>query len=142
ISFNEVDKSHRFLGLRKLDLKADPQDLPVLRNRIAGNYMLRLGIPGIGFCASSARLNINGQYYGVYQSVEHVDGDYLARNFPNPNGNLYKFGYIRQNNLTHPDRSDIDMWHASTDPSVLQAFSNLDQIVTAWASEAVLPQGD
>ena len=44
-------------------------------------------------CANSARVTINGQYYGLYVNEEHVGNAYIKRVFPEaPNGDLFEGG--------------------------------------------------
>jgi hypothetical protein len=43
-------------------------------------------------CVNHARLDVNGEYYGMYANVERVDREYPERHFDDPDGNLWKEG--------------------------------------------------
>ena len=77
IAFNKVDEDGRFAGLRKLTLDAPPYDASVMRERLALSYFNDAGIAAS--CANHARLTINGDYYGLYTNIEHVDREFLER---------------------------------------------------------------
>ena len=40
--------------------------------------------------ASHVKVYINGQYYGLYISVEHIDENFLNRHYADDSGNLWK----------------------------------------------------
>jgi len=93
------NENRRFLGLRRLNIRAAPTDYSFM-NEVAGYEIYRiLGYP----CPriSWARLNItetdeNGniinptEYKGLFLLTEDLDKTFLRCNFKNPEGNLYK----------------------------------------------------
>jgi hypothetical protein len=146
ISFNEIDRSGRFLGLRKITLDAAPLiDRTLLRDRLALAYFRDLGVPAP--CANNARVVINGQYYGLYANIERVDKEFLERNFGkrDADGNLYKGGWDLKTNESREDpegrRRQKDLLGVRDLPSLV-ALADLEQAVLMWAGEAVLPQSD
>ncbi len=140
ISFNEVNPSGRFHGLRRIDL--DHGGCKLLEERLALSFMRDLGLPAA--CANHARLVVNGRYYGLFLSIEHVNKDFLRRNFgPAANdGNLYKSGYRLRTNEEENDTSDLLAYQAAEDAAALAALADLEEAVTEWAAEAVLPARD
>src|SRR5512138_2862483 len=96
ISFDQIDPAGRYHGLRRIDL--DHGGCRVLEERLALSVMRDLGLPAA--CANHARLVVNGAYYGLFLSIEHVNKDFLRRNFGSAadDGNLYKSGWQLKNN--------------------------------------------
>ena len=75
-----------------------PRRLPVLHERLAMAYLRDLGVPAP--CVNNARLVVNGRYYGLFVNLEHVNKDFLERNFGEAadDGNLYKRGLLLRTN--------------------------------------------
>jgi hypothetical protein len=141
ISFNEADRKGRFHGLRKIVLHAQPSENTLLRERLATSYLRHLGLPAA--CGNNARLNVNGSYYGVYLNRERMDDEYLERVFPGEDGaDLWKSGIELENHpapLT-PERHDALM--DVPDLAALEGLAELEQAVSVWAAEAMLPDND
>jgi hypothetical protein len=132
ISFTEVDPAARFHGLRELFLDAPPSDASFLKSRLALAYLRELGLPAS--CANSARLNVNGAYYGLYTSIERVDEELLRRVFPDgeAGGALYLRG----------QGAGLAQWSTTTDYAGMSALADLPEVAAEWAAEAVIPQVD
>jgi len=152
ISFTQINKEQRFRGVRKLLLDAPGWDSTFFHDRLGFSYMRDLGIPAS--CANSARLLINGEFYGLYTSIERVDKEFLTRWFgPELNdGNLYKYFY-KANNEDDGDTSDLEetfLFDGDTGEFTgksqtiedLLATVDLDEAVLEWAGEAIMPDGD
>jgi len=100
------NENRRFLGLRRLNLRAAPVDFSLM-NEVTGYEIYEiLGYP----CprVSWGKLYItetdnNGniikpkEYKGLYLITEDIDKTFLNYNFKNPNGNLYKTSDIPAN---------------------------------------------
>ncbi len=142
ISFNELDPEGRFHGLRKIALDAPPYDPSFLKNRLALAYLRDLGLPAS--CANNARLNVNGAYYGLYTSIEHMDKEFLQRQFPGAEaeGNLYKYGWELKTNETVGDVTRRDLWWNTYDFAGMDALADLDEVAAEWAAEAMIPHAD
>ncbi len=140
ISFNEISSGGRFLGLRKIVLDAPWYDPTFLHERLAFYFLERHGVPYS--CANSARLNINGQYYGLYTNIERLDREYLERNFDLPNGNLYAEGSDLVTNENTADTSRNDAYWAANDLDALENLVDLDHAVSVWAGLAMAPDPD
>jgi hypothetical protein len=140
ISFNEHDKDGRFLGLRKIVLDGPPNDPSLLRDRVAYSLLRDLGYPAP--CANHARLEVNGVFYGVYTNIEKPDREFLERNFDDPSGNLYKEGTELKTNEAEGDTRRMQELWAAADVASLERLMDLDQAVSEWAAEGVLPNAD
>ncbi len=140
VSFNEDDVHARFRGLRKLSLDAPWYDHTHLHERLAFQIFAARGLPHS--CANHAKLFINDSYYGLYSNIEHLDKEYLERNFEESDGNLY----LAANELkTNEDIGDMrragDLKNATTIAQVA-ALVDLDETVAEWAVEAMIPAAD
>ncbi len=93
------NENRRFLGLRRLNLRAAPVDFSLM-NEIAGYEIYKiLGYPcprvswGKLFITEtdeSGNIIKPKEYKGVYLLTEDIDKSFLNYNFKNPEGNLYK----------------------------------------------------
>lgn len=140
ISFNQLDPARRFHGLRRLDL--DHGGCRMLHERLAMAYLRDLGVPAP--CVNNARLVVNGRYYGLFVNLEHVNKDFLERNFgeEGDGGNLYKRGELLRTNEQLADYSGLEAYRAAPDVATLAALADLDESILEWAGEAVLPVHD
>ena len=140
ISFNELDSSGRFHGVRKIVLDAPWYDRTLLHERMAFPLFESLGLPYS--CVNNAQLMLNGAYYGLYANVERIDHEYLERNFQEYEGNLYQGGAELKTNETLNDTSNRDALVAATTVQEIAALVDLDEAVAEWAAEAMLPAMD
>jgi hypothetical protein len=142
ISFNETNPDGRFHGLRKIVLDAPWYDPSLLAERLGFSFMRRSG--NYWSCANTARLMLNGEYYGAYTNVERLDKEYLQRHFPKAesDGNLYEAGKELKTNETVNDTSRRDALMGTSDVAVIAALADLDEAVKEWASLAMLPDPD
>jgi spore coat protein CotH len=141
IDFNEVDKAGRFLGLRHLALDAATANRHMLRDRLALSIMRDMDIDAP--CANNARLNINGEYYGIYTSIEKIDKTFLERVFDDPEGDLWKRAEwtLKTNENTSNDDRLEDLLDADS-PAELEEYLDLEQALRVFAAEAILPDSD
>ncbi|HET9449756.1 MAG TPA: CotH kinase family protein [Aggregicoccus sp.] len=140
IAFNKVDRAGRFRGLRRLNL--DHGGCYHLEERLALSYLRDVGLPTA--CANHARLMVNGAYYGLFSNIEHINQDFLKRQFPGAenDGDLWKSGHVlKTNEETTPENEIETFWRVRTLPEI-DAYVDLDEAVLEWAAEAVLPACD
>lgn len=141
VTFDTHDQAGRFMGLRHLVFDAARENRTFLRDRLALHILRDVGVPAP--CANNARVVLNGEYYGLFTSLEKVDVEFLARVFEAPHGNLYKrAGWARKTNTGDDDESDIAGLLAADDIAELDAAMNLEEAVLEWATEAILPHSD
>ncbi len=88
VDFNEFVKGKRFDGLRKLNLHIGYGDASLHRDVLAYQLLRDMGVHAPR--TSWAKVYFNDKYLGLYQIVEQVDKEFLARNFANNKGNLFK----------------------------------------------------
>jgi hypothetical protein len=141
LAFNEIDPEGRFYGMRKVDLDMPRLDLSFLRQRLALRALRAMGIPAQ--CANSARLVINGEYYGLYTNLERQDKEFLQRQFGDDDeGDLWKGGFQLETNEDMEDRDRLQAFWTATTVDELVTLADIEASVREWAAEAVVPQGD
>ncbi len=88
IDTNEYVSGQKLLNLKKLNFNNNFNDPTYMRETISYNVMRNLGLPAPR--TSFVNLYINDELHGLYTMVEQVDGEFLERNFTDPDGDLYK----------------------------------------------------
>ncbi len=88
VDFNRFDADQTFDGLAKLNLNSELGPLSQIREHVSYQAWRDFGVPAPR--TSFARVSLNGEELGLYVTVEQIDGRFLARNFPEPRGDLYK----------------------------------------------------
>ena len=78
-----------FLGLKSFNLKNNVQDASMMKDRLVMEVYSRFGVPVQRHV--SAKLYVNGDYYGVYGLIETVDKTFLQRVFAENDGYLYSY---------------------------------------------------
>ena len=88
VSFNSFTPGTRWEGLKELNLNGEHNDPSMNRARIGWHLLSDLGLSASR--TSHVRLYINGDYYGLYANVEHINDDFVERRYGGKAGNLYK----------------------------------------------------
>jgi spore coat protein H len=88
ISFNTYVDGGDWNGLEKLNINGEHNDPSVMRSKICWDLLRNFGVPAPR--SNHVKLYINGNYYGIYINVEHIDEEFAESRFGNKNGNLYK----------------------------------------------------
>lgn len=143
ISFNEDDNDARFHGIRKISLDSTWYEPTMLRDRLAWAILRDVeGIPAA--CANSARLDINGEYYGLYSNIEYLDREWVEATFgkEHADSTLWKYGTEAKTNEDAADSTLVARFFNSNTVSQLQDLGDLDQWLLVWAGEAVLGDDD
>lgn len=88
VSFNTFTPGGKFYGVEKLNLNGEHNDPTVMRSKVMWDILRKWEIPAPR--ANHVRVYINGNYYGLYINVEHIDEEFVESRFGNKDGNLYK----------------------------------------------------
>ncbi len=88
LDFNEYVDGQRYDGLRKMNLNNGTGDPAFHRDVLCYKMMRDMGVKAPR--TSWARVYVNGQYWGLYQTIEQVDKEFLKNNFADAEGNLFK----------------------------------------------------
>jgi len=91
VSFNTFESGAKYYGVEKLNLNGEHNDPGIIRSKVCWDIFNKIGIPAPR--ANHVRVYINGDYYGLYISVEHIDEEFVKSRFTYNNGNLYKCLY-------------------------------------------------
>jgi spore coat protein CotH len=91
VSFNTFESGREFYGLEKMNLNGEHNDPSIIRSRICWDWLRAFNIPAPR--STHAEVYINGNYYGLYIIVEHIDEEFAGSRFDNKDGNLYKCLY-------------------------------------------------
>ncbi len=91
VSFNTFISGREFYGVDKLNLNGEHNDPSIIRSKLCYDHFKTIGLTASR--ANHIEVYINGKYYGLYISVEHIDDEFLAKNFSDDSGNLWKCLY-------------------------------------------------
>ena len=91
VSFNTFVSGREFYGVDKLNLNGEHNDPSIIRSKLCFDHYQTIGMKASR--ANHVEVYINGQYYGLYISVEHIDDEFLNKNFGDDTGNLWKCLY-------------------------------------------------
>jgi hypothetical protein len=141
LAFNEVDPEGRFEGVRKVELDMPRFDQTFLHQRVALAYLRESGVPAQ--CANSARVYINGDYYGLYTHLERMDKEFLQRVYGDDDeGDLWEGGYELKTNEDSSDGTRITaLWEVST-LDQLRSLADVEASMQEWAAEAMVGDAD
>jgi hypothetical protein len=141
IGFAENDDDGHFLGLRRIAFDAATFNRHMLRDRLALSIMRDMGI--IAPCANNARLNINGEYYGIFTNLEKIDEVFLQRTFDDPSGDLWKRqSWELETNKDDEDDTRLAALKGANTVDELEDYLDVEQALEMYAAEAILPDSD
>ncbi|HET6151096.1 MAG TPA: CotH kinase family protein [Polyangia bacterium] len=141
VAFDRLDSSATFHGVSKFSLDMPRADLTFLHDRIGNSFMRSLGIAAL--CATSARLSVNGSYYGLFTLEERMGHRLIKQFFPAiPDNDLFKGGYVAETNEDTFNWMKLQAFWAATTPAQVAAVVDLPQSFLTWAAEALLNDGD
>ena len=75
VSFNTFVSGREFYGIDKLNLNGEHNDPSIVRSKLCFDHFQTIGMKASR--ANHVEVYINGQYYGLYISVEHIDDEFL-----------------------------------------------------------------
>ena len=88
LSFNTFIPGRKFYDLDKINLNGEHNDPSITRSKICWDMFQKIGMKSSR--ASHAALYINGDFFGIYVNIEHIDEEFVRKNFADPSGNLWK----------------------------------------------------
>jgi len=91
VSFNRFTSGGKYYGVEKLNLNGEHNDPSVIRSKVCWDVFRKMDIPASR--SNHVRVYINGNYYGLYINVEHIDEEFIKTRFSYNDGNLYKCLY-------------------------------------------------
>jgi CotH kinase protein len=151
ISFDEIDKNGRFLGVRKLLFDAAALNRHFLRDRLSLWLMRQAGISAP--CANNALVYINDEYYGLFTNLEKLDEEFLTRVFPEDDGgDLWKRrNWEIKTNEDSYNRQRLGQLRNASDEAddgeggnliQMEPLLDIEQALRVYAVDAVIPNSD
>ena len=150
----------RLRGLEELTLNNMVQDASLVHEQLAYTTFrdARVPAPRVAYAA----VTLNGEARGVYLHVESPDRTFLARWYPNPDGDLYEGGAHIDLDVATYEQLEVDETGSdpdaatdlaalaallATDPdegdvATLESLVDLDELLTMWATEVLLGHWD
>ena len=122
IDFNYFISGRDFYDVEKLNLNGEHNDPSIIRSKLCWDFYQDIGMASSR--ASHTLLYINGDYFGLYISVEHIDDSFLTKNFENDNGNLWKCIWPADLTFRGNDPEDYHPYYNETRPYQLKTNEN------------------
>lgn len=88
LDFNRYMRGREFYDVESLNLNGEHNDPSIIRSKLCWDFFEKIGLTASR--AAHAAVYINGKYYGLYISVEHIDDQFLKNHFADDSGNLWK----------------------------------------------------
>lgn len=88
LSFNDFVPGREFYDVDKMNLNGEHNDPSIIRSKLCWDLYQKIGMKASR--AAHAAVYINDVYYGLYISVEHIDDEFLDKEFADDSGNLWK----------------------------------------------------
>ena len=121
VSFNTFTSGAKYYGVEKLNLNGEHNDPSVIRSKLMWDILRKWKIPAPR--ANHVQVYINGNYYGLYINVEHIDEEFALSRFGNNDGNLFKCLY------------PADLSWLGADPDSYKLFSGGRQVYDLTTNE-------
>ncbi|MFL2997991.1 MAG: CotH kinase family protein [Candidatus Neomarinimicrobiota bacterium] len=122
IDFNHFSPGRNFYDVEKLNLNGEHNDPSIVRSKLCWDLYQDIGMKSTR--SSHVMLYINGEYFGLYISIEHIDDTFLAKNFDNDNGNLWKCIWPADLTYRGNDPEDYYPYYNETRPYELKTNKN------------------
>ena len=88
LSFNTFVDGGEFYDLEKMNLNGEHNDPSIVRSKLSWDFFNEIGV--VSTRATHVTVYINEKYYGLYISVEHIDEEFIQKNYDDDSGNLWK----------------------------------------------------
>lgn len=88
LEFDAFDSGNRYYGLDQLVLNNNVCDSSFMRDYLVYDMMRYMGVPA-PLCSFTA-VYLNGEYLGLYTTIENMQESFAVRNFGYEFGNIYK----------------------------------------------------
>jgi len=141
IGFHRNDPDGNFWGIKRILFDAATYNRHMLRDRLSLTIMRDVGLPAP--CANSARVVVNGEYYGLFTNIEKVDEVFLERVFDDPTGDLFKrAGWDLKTNRDTSNKDRAKLLRDVESLEELDALLHVEDALRVYATEAIIPNSD
>jgi hypothetical protein len=140
VSFSQLDPNGAFHGVSKLVFDMPRDDWTFMHDRLSQAWLRQAGV--MAPCSASARLNINGSYYGLYVLEQGVGSGTVREFFPNnAGGDLWKGG-VQLETKTAGNTARLKQFNGAKDLTSLAAIMDIPGSLNSWAAEALINDSD
>ena len=141
ISFHERDPMGKFHGVEKLVFDMPRGDWTFMHDRLAHAWFRQAGIAA--GCAASARVEINGSYYGLFVAEETTNKRVHRRVLPRqPERRSVEGRRAARDEQRCPNHDRLAAFKNATDIAAVTAIVDLDPSLGEWAGEALINDAD
>ncbi len=155
LNFDKLIPGQRFSGMDKIHLNNSVQDPSLLSEQLGRHLYQKVGIPTAR--ATQALVSFDGRELGPYVLKEGYNRSFLRRHYPDPSGNFYDGGFVRDIDqdldrdtgdgpLDYKDlqklRDAADLSDLRRRESALESILNVDRFITESALQALLVDWD
>ena len=155
LNFDKLVPGQRFNGLDKIHLNNSVQDPSLLSEQLGRHLYEKVGIPTAR--ATQALVTFDGRDLGPYVLKEGYNCNFLRRHYPDPTGNFYDGGFIRDIDqdldrdsgdgpLDYKDlqklRDAASLGDLRRRETALLAILDVDRFITECALQALLVDWD
>ncbi len=123
LSFNDFVPGREFYGVDKMNLNGEHNDPSIARAKICWDIFQQIGMKASR--AAYAQVFINNVLHGLYLNLEHIDDEFLQKNYADDTGNLWKCLY------------PADLTFRGTNPDEYKYYSNNRQPYELTTNEDV-----
>jgi len=104
VSFDTFIDGREYRGLDKMNINGEHNDPTIMRAKVSWDIFEKMGIKASR--SNHVKLYINDVFYGLYLNVEHIDNEFLKKEFKDDSGNLYKCLYPADLSYRGPNSDD------------------------------------
>jgi hypothetical protein len=155
LNFDKLIPGQRFSGMDKIHLNNSVQDPSLLSEQLGRHLYENVGIPTAR--ATQALVSFDGRELGPYVLKEGYNRSFLRRHYPDPSGNLYDGGFVRDIDqdldrdtgdgpLDYKDlqklRDAANLSDLRRREAALDAILEVDRFITESALQALLVDWD
>ncbi len=123
LDFEHFVDGREFYSVDKMNLNGEHNDPSIIRSKLAWDFMQQAGMKASR--AAHCAVYINDVYYGLYVSVEHIDGEFVEKRFADDSGNLWKCLWPADLQYRGESPGQYDFWY--DDRRVYDLKTNEDQ---------------
>ena len=134
LSFNSFMRGRKFYDVEKLNLNGEHNDPSIIRSKLAWDHYQKTGMATTR--AAHCAVYINGDYYGLYINIEHIDEEFIKNHFEDDSGNLWKCLWPADLTFRGRNASDYHPYQDDTRPYELKTnkeaydYSKLAELIT------------
>ncbi len=134
LSFNTFEPGRKFYDVEKMNLNGEHNDPSIIRSKISWDHYQKNNMATTR--AAHCAVYINGEYYGLYISIEHIDEEFLKNHFEDDTGNLWKCLWPADLTYRGPNASDYHPYQDETRPYELKTnedeydYNELARLIT------------